>query len=337
MNTMQRQEGEKIGVLLGQVGTPTAPTKKALRTYLSTFLSDPRVVDMHPVLWKLILHGIVLRFRPAHSARMYESIWTDEGSALLVHSLQLQKALQDRLGSDYVVKLGMAYSTPSISSAVQALDDAGIRSLKVLPLFPQFSTTTTASIFDEVYAAVSGRRWSKRKIYKKHIPPLFFSSHFYNQPEFIRLLSTHIRTFLDALPEAPQYYVLTFHGLPKRYVEEGDPYKEQCRMAAQLLAEAMGWNQDEWEIVFQSRFGRQAWLEPYAEPRIRNLHTRGINRPAIVPLSFVTDCLETIYELGMQYRKVFAEGGGDPEKYTLVPCLNQDPAWVEFLASQFER
>lgn len=322
----------RTGVLLGQVGTPEAPTKIAVRTYLRQFLSDPRVIDLHPFIWKPILHGIVLRTRPIMSARMYEEIWTTEGSPLLAYSNKVVEGIRKRLGDEYAIELGMAYGAPSIPDAVSRLEEAMVNRMVVMPLFPQFSTATTASIFDEVYAALSGRRWGRRAITKKNMPATHFVGPFYDRPEYIRLLASHIRKYVGSLTEKPDTYILTFHGLPKRYVNEGDPYLEHCNATAKALAEEMGWGEEEWQQAFQSRFGRQEWLQPYAEPRIRNLSSQGISRPCIIPLSFVTDCLETVHELGILYRDVFAQGGGDPEKYALVPCLNDNPEWLDFLA-----
>jgi ferrochelatase len=331
MAGMGSSEGKKVGILLGQVGTPDAPTKKAVRTYLRQFLSDPRVIDLHPFIWKPILHGIVLRTRPATSARMYEEIWTVDGSPLLAYSNKLIQRLQERLGKDYAVELGMAYGSPSIPDAVKSLEKGGVKELIALPLFPQFSTATTASVLDEIYVAISGRTWRKRAITKKEILPMTFVGPFYEHPGYIRLLAAHIRAYIEGLSQVPDKYLLTFHGLPKRYVLEGDPYEAHCKKTAELLVAELGWSSDKWTIAFQSRFGKQEWLQPYAEPLIRGLHEQGIVRPCIIPLSFVTDCLETVHELGILYRKVFAEGGGDPDQYSVVPCLNDDPAWVEFL------
>lgn len=327
----------RVGVLLGQVGTPEAPTKKAVRSYLRQFLSDTRVIDLHPLIWKPILHGIVLRTRPAVSARMYEEIWTAEGSPLLAYSKKVVAGVQERLGSEYTVELGMAYGEPGIPGAIDRLEKTGVQKMVVVPLFPQFSTATTASIFDEVYAVLSGRRWKKRPITKKHMPSTSFVGQFYDRPEYIRLLAAHVRNYVQSLNEKPDNYILTFHGLPKRYVDEGDPYLEQCNATASLLAKEMDWNDNEWQQAFQSRFGRQEWLQPYAEPVIRNLSSQGIAKPCIIPLSFVTDCLETVHELGILYRAAFAQGGGDPGKYTVVPCLNDNPEWLDFLAGLIRR
>lgn len=337
MAPMDTASEQKIGVLLGQVGTPEAPTKAAVRTYLRQFLSDPRVIDLHPFIWKPILHGIVLRLRPRTSARMYEEIWTPEGSPLLVESKKVVAGLQKRLGEEYAIELGMAYGAPGISDAVNRLEKDGMRRLITLPLFPQFSTATTAAIFDEVYTAVSGRHWKKKAITKKEMPPISFIGPFYDRPDYVRALVSHVRKYVESLSQTPDLYLLTFHGLPKTYIKEGDPYERHCRASAALLAAEMGWKDEEWTIAFQSRFGKKEWLQPYAEPLIRGLSKEGKSRPCIIPLSFVTDCLETVHELGILYRNVFAEGGGDPGLYTVAPCLNDVPAWLDVLADMIRQ
>lgn len=325
---------KKRGVLLGQIGTPEAPMPAATRSYLRRFLSDRRVIDLNPFFWKLILHLFVLRTRPAQSARMYEEIWMPEGSPLRVYSERLRARLAERLGNEYAVELGMAYSAPEIPEAVAALEKQGIDELIVMPLFPQFSTATTASVLDDVYSAVSGRSWSTARIDKKNMPQLTFMGAYYDHPGYIQLLAAHLRAYLATLPHAPEQFVLTFHGLPARYSKEGDPYEEQCTTTARLLAEEMGWEEGGWVQAYQSRFGREGWLQPYAEPLIRGLAGNGLSRPCIVPLSFTVDCLETLHELGILYRKTFADGGGNPDAYSVMPCLNDSPAWVDFLAKR---
>ncbi len=324
---------KKIGVLLGQVGTPDAPTAKALRPYLENFLSDPRVIDYHPVLWRVVLHGIILRIRPSRSARLYKEIWTPEGSPLLQYSRRQVEGLQKRLGENYLVELGMTYGTPSIRDAIARMESVGIDRIIVVPLFPQFSTVTTAPIFDEVYSAVSGRSWNTWHIRKKIIPALHLLGPFFDHPDYIGALAQHVQKNLGHFKEKPDKFIITFHGIPQRYVQEGDPYPEHCKKTADLLADAMGWKEEEWMLTFQSRFGGEEWLGPHTDKVIHALSLQGIERPCIITPAFATDCLETLHELGIEGRRIFAKGGGDPAFYTRVPCLNTNPGWLDFLSA----
>lgn len=327
------QQSEKVGVLLCQVGTPDAPTKKALLPYLRNFLSDPRVIDTNPIIWKPILHGIVLRMRPARSAQLYKEVWTPDGSPLLVYSKLQVQGLQERLGDEYMVELGMAYGGPSIRDAIRRMEEAGIARIVVLPLFPQFSTATTASVFDEAYSAASGRKWGGSRITKKFVPALRFVGPYFDDPAYINALAARTRKELEKLPHRPDKFVITFHGIPKRYAQEGDPYPVHCKKTAELLAHAMGWHKDEWVLAFQSRFGREEWLGPYTNRVLENLPSEGVKRPCVIAPAFVTDCLETLHELGIEGRHIFANAGGDPKSYATIPCLNDEPEWLDFLAA----
>lgn len=332
MCCMQGHSG-KIGVLLGQVGTPDAPTKQALLPYLKNFLSDPRVIDLNPIFWKPILHGLVLRTRPARSAQSYKEIWTPKGSPLLVYSNLQAQGLQERLGEGYMVRLGMAYGGPSIREAIHDMESAGVARIVVLPLFPQFSTATTASVFDEAYSAASGRSWSSWRIQKKFVSALRFVGPYYDDPRYMAALAHHTQEELQKLPHRPDKFVITFHGIPKRYAQEGDPYPEHCQKTAELLARAMGCGESEWVLAYQSRFGAEEWLGPYTDSVLRSLPAQGVKRPCVIAPAFVTDCLETLHELGIEGRRTFAQAGGDPDLYTLVPCLNDEPQWLNFLAT----
>jgi len=323
---------KKIGVLLGQIGTPDAPTPQALRPYLKNFLSDPRVIDYHPLLWKTILYGIILRVRPTRSAKLYKEIWTPEGSPLLKYSRAQVEGIQKRLGDNYVVRLGMAYGGPTMKDAVASLEAEGIQHIVVLPLFPQFSTITTASVFDETYSALSGRSWNTWRIRKKNIPATRFVGPYFNHPDYIAALSHRIHRTVEGLPHKPDKFIIAFHGIPKRYVEEGDPYLQHCQTTAHLLALAMKWKDEEWIMTFQSRFGREEWLGPYTDATIEALASQGIQRPCVITPAFVTDCLETLHELGIEGKKSFAKGGGDTSQYAVVPCLNDDSEWLDVVS-----
>ena len=325
---MREVKRGRVGVLLAQLGTPDAPTPQALRPYLAQFLSDMRVIDYHPFIWQPILRGIILLTRPRRSARLYQRIWMDEGSPLMVYSRAQVNGLQARLGDDYRVILGMTYGSPSIASAIEQFEGEGIDRIVIVPMFPQFSSTTTASIYDAVYDAAGGRRHAR----KRSIPTLRFIAPYYDQPDFIESLQARLWDTLDGLNEAPDKFVITFHGIPNRYIQTGDPYREQCEHTARLLAEAMGWRDDEWLICFQSRFGPEAWLEPYTDETLESLHAQGVKRPLVFSPGFVTDCLETLDELGNEGRDQFEEGGGHGESYHLAPCLNDHPRFLDMLA-----
>lgn len=317
-----------IGVLVAQLGTPDAATAPALRRYLRQFLSDRRVIDYPPLLWQPILRGIILRSRPRRSARLYARIWTEAGSPLLLYSEKQVAGLQDRLGADYRVVLGMTYGQPSIATAMQRLESAGIDRVIVLPMFPQYSSTTTAAIYDSVFQAAAGRPQER----KRFVPALRLIDPYYDDPQYIAAMAQHLRESIASLPQRPDHYVISFHGIPQRYIDTGDPYRDHCEQTAMLLAEAMGWDDSCWQLSFQSRFGPEAWLEPYTEDLLRRLHSQGIERPLVFSPGFVTDCLETLDELGNEGRDQFAEGGGDASRYHLAACLNDHPAWLDTLA-----
>ena len=321
-----------VGVLLAQIGTPDEPTAKALRPYLRAFLSDRRVIDYPPILWQPLLRGIILWVRPRKSAELYARIWTDEGSPLLVHSNAQIAALQERLGSRYRVKLGMTYGNPNIERVIDEFEREGIDRIVVLPMFPQFSSTTTACIYDAVYRSAAGTMSKWNTDLKRTMPALRFVAPYYEDSGYITALKTHLQSEIAALQAAPDMYVITFHGIPDRYIQTGDPYREQCLRTAELLAEAMAWRDSEWTLCFQSRFGPEAWMQPYTEDVLEDLHHRDVERPLVFAPGFVTDCLETLDELGNEGREHFAEGGGDPDLFQLAPCLNANPDFMDALA-----
>jgi ferrochelatase len=327
----------KIGVLVAQLGTPDAPTAKALRPYLKQFLSDMRVIDYPPWIWQPILRGIILNTRPRRSARLYQRIWLPEGSPLLVYTQAQADHLQEQLGDDYRVIIGMTYGNPSIASAIATLEEEDIDRIVVLPLFPQFSSTTTASIYDAVYRAAAGRRCPLFHERKRAIPTLRFVPPYYNHSQYIEAMAIHLRQQVQEIGEAPDKFIITFHGIPRRYVQTGDPYRRQCEETAQLLAERMGWTDDDWQICFQSRFGPEQWLEPYTDATLEHLPKQGVKRPLVFSPGFVTDCLETLDELGNEGREAFVEGGGDHHSFHLAPCLNAHPAFIDTLASIVRR
>lgn len=321
----------KIGVLVAQLGTPQAPTARALRPYLRQFLSDPRVIDLHPLKWYPILYLLVLTRRPARSAALYANIWTDEGSPLMVHSQAQTRGLQERLGAAYRVVLGMRYGEPSIARAVQSLEREGVERILVFPMYPQFSCATTGSIYDAVARAAWGRRCPWFFDRKRQMPALRFVPPYADHPAYINALKQSVAEAVALLSWTPDRYLITFHGIPQRYVNEGDPYRRQCEETARLLAAALGLADAEWTNGFQSRFGKEPWLEPYTEDVLARLGGQGVRRLVAVCPGFTADCLETLDEIGREGAELFSHGGG--QQFHLVPCLNDHPAWLDAMAA----
>jgi len=315
---------ERSGVLLVNLGTPEAPTPKALRRYLAEFLWDPRVVEAPRPLWWLALHLVILNIRPGRSARAYQRVWTPEGSPLLSISRRQHGALARRLSETLPVpprvELAMRYGQPSVSAGLHALRSSGVRRVLVLPLYPQYSATTTASVVDAVTEECRRWRW---------LPELRFINQYHDHPAYVAALADRIRHHWEA--EAPgERLLFSFHGIPQRYFLAGDPYHCQCHKTARLVAEALGLADDRWQLVFQSRFGREAWLQPYADQVLRGLPGQGIRSVDIVCPGFAADCLETLDEIAMENRQVFIGAGG--ERYTYIPALNDAPEHIEALA-----
>ncbi|NLC97982.1 MAG: ferrochelatase [Actinomycetales bacterium] len=322
----------KIGVVIGQVGTPLSLETREVRRYLKEFLSDERIIDLPRSRWYPILHSFVLPFRPRMVAKHFGEIWTSEGSPLLKISMAQRDGIQARLGDHFQVELGLAYSEPGLQAAISNLEQAGIRKIIVLPMFPQYANSTTASIYDATMFAALGRKAQKRMPKKKFSPTLRFVHPFYDDPEYIQVLANSVMRQLAEIPHDYDRIILSFHGLPKRFVDEGDPYIEQCHRTGELLAKELGWDSGTIEVAFQSRFGRTEWVKPYLQPRLEKLHSDGVKAPVIVSPGFTTDCLETLHELGIGGRELFEQGGGDPERYRTLACLNDDPDWLDYAA-----
>ena len=314
------------GVLLAQVGTPDAPTPRAVRRYLANFLSDRRIVDYPAWLWQPILRGFILPFRSKRSARLYARIWTAAGSPLLVESEKQRLKLQAALGDGYRVVLGMAYAGPSFERAIDDLIAAGASKVIVIPMFPQYSSATTASVYDAVFAAATDRGGRARIL----VPALDCVPPYFEHPGYLAALAARIRDSIAL--SSPDHFVITFHGLPERYVTSGDPYRSHCDRTVELLVAEMGWRAGDYTVSFQSRFGPEKWLGPSTSEVLEGLHARGIRRPLIVAPGFTTDCLETLDELGNEGRHEFAKGGGDPAAYFLCPCLNDHELWIQAMA-----
>ncbi len=313
----------RTGILLANLGTPDAPTPAAVRRYLAEFLSDPRVVEIPPLLWKPILHGVILRVRPAKSAAKYATIWTPEGSPLLVWSEKVARLLAGALGErgqPVVVRAAMRYGTPSIAARLDALKAEGCTRVLVLPLYPQYAGPTTASVID----AVAG--WVQRT---RAVPELRFVNRYHDDAGYIDALAGRVLAHWQANRRGERL-VLSFHGVPERTLHLGDAYHCECRKTARLLAERLGLEPTQLLVTFQSRFGKAKWLEPYTEPTLKELAAAGAKRVDVMCPGFATDCLETLEEIDQEARAAFLEAGG--EAFGYIPCLNDDPAWVAALA-----
>lgn len=307
-----------IGVLLANLGSPDAPTPKALRRYLRQFLSDRRVIDLPRVLWWPILHGIILNLRPAKSARLYASIWGPEGAPLLATGRRQMAALRQRL-PDLSFALGMRYGNPSIQCALEELRDAGCERILVLPLYPQYFSGTTGSTFDAVAATLS--TW-------RHVPELRFSGDYHQDDGYVAALATSVREVWEREGE-PDRLLLSFHGIPIRYANAGDPYPKQCRHTARLLAEALGLDDVRCQIAFQSRFGREKWIEPYTDHTLESWGRAGVQSVDVLCPGFAADCLETLEEIDILNRKRFLAAGG--KRFRYIAALNDRPAHVQAL------
>ncbi len=320
-----------VGVLIAQLGTPEAPTAKALRPYLRQFLTDRRVIDLNPLTWWPILYLFILTRRPARSARLYKRIWTEHGSPLLVHSRAQVKGVQERLGDGYRVILGMRYGQPSIDAAMARFAAEGIERIVVLPMFPQFSCTTTGSVYDAVTRAAFGRRCTLFFDRRRLMPTIRFVPPYFEHPEYIDSLKVIVEEQVQTLGHVPDRYLITFHGIPLRYVEEGDPYRDHCLRTGRLLAAALGLQTDQWVQGFQSRFGKEEWLQPYTEDILAELPTQGVESLVATCPGFTADCLETVDEIGNEGNEIFRGAGG--QQLSLAPCLNAHPRWLDAMAS----
>lgn len=318
-------ESPLLGILLTNLGTPDAPTAPALRRYLAEFLWDRRVVDVPRPLWWLILHGVILRIRPARSAALYRKVWTADGSPLLSIARRQRELLQQQLERQWPgrtrVVLGMRYGRPSIAAALDELREAGVGQVLVLPLYPQNSCSTTASTLDAVAAALRVRR---------DVPALNFVADYHADAGYIDALAASVREARQA-DEPVQRLLFSFHGTPERFRSEGDPYYRQCLATARLTAERLGLAEDAWQVTFQSRFGREPWLQPYTDEVLRQLPAAGVKRVQVICPGFSADCLETLEEIAGENREVFLHAGGEAFQY--IPALNDRPDHIAALAA----
>jgi ferrochelatase len=322
--SFQHGQAARTAVLYCNLGTPSAPTAPALRKYLAEFLGDSRVVEIPKPIWWLILHGIILRVRPAKSAAKYASIWTEQGSPLKANTeqqaLSLGAAMQ-KSGHSVSVRFAMRYGQPSIPVQLDALKAEGVQRVLIVTAYPQYSGTTTASVFDAVY------RWGLKT---RLIPEFRFVNRYHDDPRYISALAHTVREHWAANGQAEQL-VMSFHGVPERTLQLGDPYHCECLKTGRLLAEALGLRKDQYKLTFQSRFGKAKWLEPYTEPTLVAMAQQGVKNVDVICPGFTSDCLETLEEIQQEAQEAFLHAGG--EKFSYIPCLNNNPVWIDALAA----
>lgn len=310
----------KTGVLLLNLGTPDAPEAPAVRRYLAEFLSDRNVVDLPPLLWQPILRAAILPFRPRRSAEAYRLIWMDEGSPLAVITMRQATALQERLGSEVTVDFAMRYGTPAIAPALDRFAKAGCNRIIAVPMYPQFSRATTGTARDSLAAAMNPAM------------PMRIVAPYFDDSLYIGALASNLERQLEALDFDPQRLLLSFHGLPKRAIERGDPYFDHCTATARLLAQRLALPVD---VAFQSRFGRAKWIEPATDKTLADYPANGVTRLAIAAPGFSVDCIETLEELGIRGRDSFLGAGG--ERFARLDCLNDSPEGMAMLEALVRR
>ena len=321
-------EPTPIAVVLVNLGTPDAPTPSAVRRYLKQFLSDRRVVELPRALWWLVLRLIILPFRASKSARKYAAVWNRDGSPLLVHTQKQAKLLRGFLGErghDVLVVHAMRYGNPSLPSVLEELRQQACERILILPAYPQYCAATTASVFDAVSAHYAGQR---------NVPELRFVRDFHDHDAYIGALAESVRTYWEN-GGRPDKLVISFHGIPKRSHERGDPYPEQCTQTARLLVKRLGLTPDQYVVTFQSRFGRGEWLQPYTDATLEQLARQGVKRVDVVCPGFIADCLETLEEIAIEGRQSFLTAGG--KEFHAIECLNESNAWMHALAEIAEQ
>ena len=327
LNRQPANESGKTAVLLVNLGTPDAPSTSAVRRYLKEFLWDPRLVEIPRLVWWLILNGVILRIRPARSAKAYRSIWTKEGSPLLVATEKLTSKVRTLLTSEnpnLEVEMAMRYGSPSINSVLTGWNEKALERLIVLPLYPQYSATSSASVMDAVMQEL--KFW-------RCVPDVQMVRDYHVYMPYIEALAASVRKYVETKGK-PDRFLLSFHGIPRRCVDKGDPYAQQCRATAQALARQLGWQEDDWQLTFQSRFGREEWLQPYTDKTLEKLPSEGIKRLAVLCPGFAVDCLETLEEIDEENREIFMLNGG--EQFDYIPALNDSDLHAESLKGLIE-
>ena len=320
----KHQNRQKTGVLICNLGTPETYKTKDVRRFLRQFLSDGRVIEIPKIIWWFILNGIILTLRPSKSAKLYKSVWTKEGSPLLVLSKKLTEKLKTSVGDSCEVELAMRYGNPSMESALMSLKNKNCRKLIVIPMFPQYSGTTTGSIFDEVARVLSKWRW---------VPSLSFVNSYHDQPEYINALADSLSNHIKN--NSPQKIIFTYHGIPKRNFDLGDPYQCYCQKTTRLVAEKLNLEDDTYITTFQSRFGPAEWLKPYTSDTMSELPLQEVKNVLVVAPAFSVDCLETIEEIDQENKEIFLKAGG--EKFTYAPCLNDSSGQVNLLKAIIDK
>lgn len=318
---LTHKQPQKVGILLANLGTPDAPTAKALKPYLQQFLHDRRVIEIPRFIWCWILHCIILVFRPKKSAEKYASIWLEEGSPLMVYASRqkalLEAKLNDSLETPFKVELGMSYGNPSMKSAIEKLKTERCNKILVLPLYPQYAASSTAAAFDSVWKVLLKMR---------NVPAIRTVKHYHDHPDYIAAMAQQIQGYWDKHGK-PAKLVMSFHGVPRFHIDKGDPYFCECQKTGRLIGEALGLNKDEYQVAFQSRFGKQEWLKPYLAETLETLGKEKWERIDVVCPGFSSDCLETLEEIAMEGKEIFQEnGGGD---YHYIPALNDNPQWID--------
>ena len=320
----KHQNRQKTGVLICNLGTPETYKTKDVRRFLRQFLSDGRVIEIPKIIWWFILNGIILTLRPSKSAKLYKSVWTKEGSPLLVLSKKLTEKLKKSVGDSCEVELAMRYGNPSMESALMSLKNKNCRKLIVIPMFPQYSGTTTGSIFDEVARVLSKWRW---------VPSLSFVNSYHDQPEYINALADSLSNHIKN--NSPQKIIFTYHGIPKRNFDLGDPYQCYCQKTTRLVAEKLNLEDGTYITTFQSRFGPAEWLKPYTSDTMGELPLQEVKNVLVVAPAFSVDCLETIEEIDQENKEIFLKAGG--EKFTYAPCLNDSSGQVNLLKAIIDK
>lgn len=314
-----------IGILLTNVGTPSAPAPNAVRTYLGEFLSDQRIVDYPRWLWLPLLHAIILRVRPRRSARLYNSIWTHEGSPLQITmgriAVKLEKSLNTQSCQTVHIEIGMRYGQPSIAGALKSLQEKQVCRIIIFPLYPQYSGTTTGTSFDAVFE--SFRDWP-------YIPDVDLISGYHDHPAYLQALERHVRSFWERKGQ-PEHLLLSFHGIPERYASSGDPYPQQCKRSAELLTSKLDLLDDMWSYSYQSRFGPEPWLRPYTDEKLEHLAHAGVKSLHVIAPGFSVDCLETLGEIQVEGQALFKEAG--ERSFHYIPALNDTNAHIDALAT----
>ena len=316
-----KNSNKKIGIILSNLGTPDSPTKKDLKKYLNQFLMDKRVIDLPRVFWLPILKLIILNIRPKRSAKLYKAIWTQHGSPLMVFSKKILKKLSEKFNDNITLVMGMRYGSPSIKGAMNILQKENISKILVFPLYPQAGSPTTSSTFDAIANYLAKIPWT---------PDLRFISGYHDNKDYVKALVNSInKSFKDH--GIPDKLIFSFHGMPKRYLEKGDPYYCFCQKTARLTAEKLDLKEEFYEVAFQSRFGSEKWLEPYIDKILINEAEVGTKYIQVISPGFSVDCLETLEEISIQYRKIFLKNGG--EKFHYIPCLNDSEDQINMIES----